>query len=125
MNHLCYIKLSKNLYHLELEKQLADTINEKIKALPNYLDLKLHPQVILLCCMYIENCDFKKKSKIKLDKKSLAMRILQSIYTYSEPEKKQIDTIIEHLHTNNDIKKISYAKKCSILAYEWIKKKLL
>lgn len=129
MDQLCYVKLKNTLKHLDLEKQLVDNIDKRIKNLPDYQKLRLNPELILLVCNLVENAVFDKKKKkkkiIKVDKKDLVIRVLNSIFDYAEPEKKIVDTQIEFFYTNDDIKKVSFLKKCLSLAFEWIKKKLL
>jgi len=129
MDQLCYVKLKNSLKHLDLEKQLVDNIDKRIKTLPEYQKLRLNPELILLVCNLVENAVFDKKKKkkkiIKIDKKELVIRVLDAIFDYAEPEKKIVDTQVEFFFTNGDIKKVSFFKKCVSLFFEWVKKKLL
>jgi len=120
---LVYVKLKNQLLNLDLEKQLIEVIEQRIRNLPNYLELRLNPELILLCCNLIENSLDKKK--VKLDKKALCLRVLASIFQYSEADKKHVDNTIEFLHSNKKIKKVSFSKKCVLIVWDWIKRKLL
>lgn len=128
MDNLCYVKLKNHLLTLDLENQLVTIIEKKVKAIPNYLDLKLDNDLILYVCNIVENSDISKKSKIKkkkIDKKEFVITILTRIFGYLDSDKKQVDRIIEHMYIKGDIKKIPILKKCKSLMFEWVKKKLL
>lgn len=125
MDQLNYVKLKNNLKHLDLEKQLITTIDQRIKSLPNHNELRLNPELILLVCNLVENAVFDKKTKLKVDKKALVVRVLHSVFNYTEPDKKQVDQHIEFLHANGQIKKVSFAKKCSSIVWDWLSRKFL
>ncbi len=123
MDQLCYVKLKHHLKNMDLEKQLIEVIDQRIRTLPNYVELRLNPELILLCCNLIENAVIDKK--IKLDKKALCLRILSTIFSYNEADKKHVDSTIEFLHSNKRIKKVSFAKKCALILYDWVCRKFL
>ncbi len=128
MDELCYVKLQNNLKQVDLEARLTLAIKKKIVDLPNHIDLRLDSEIILLVCNLVENTVFNKtgkKKKIPIDKKRMVIKILDSIYTYSELEKVQVSNKIEFLYLHNQIKKVSALKKYSSLILEWLKKKLL
>ncbi len=125
MDNLCYVKLKNRLLLLESEKELSRYIEERIKKLSNYTELKIDNEVIKLVCNIVENSDLSKNlknNKKKFDKKQFVIKVLSSIYNYLDSDKKQVDTIIEDLHTNGDIKKIPLIKKYKLLFFEWVKK---
>lgn len=123
MDQLVYVKLKNNLLNMDLEKQLIEVIDQRIRTLPNYNELRLNPELILLCCNLVENACVDKK--IKIDKKALCVRVLASIFAYSEPEKKQVSESIEFLHCNKRIRKVSIIKKCALIVYDWVCRKFL
>lgn len=123
MDDLVYIKLKHSLRDTDLQKKIIEVVESKIKILPDYLQLKTHPELILLVCNMIENSVIDRK--IKLNKKELLMKVLQSIYTYTELEKKQVFETLEFLHANKLIKKVSFVKKCSAVVFDFIKRKFL
>lgn len=122
---MCYVKLPNSLKRTELEKKLTDTIKKRIRDMHNHIDIRLHPDLILLACNLVENSDIDKLSKKKIDKKDFVINLLSNIYSYVDGEKKQVSDIIESRHANGDIKKISIYKKCKRVFFEWVKKKLL
>lgn len=128
MDEICFVKLRNSLRRSDLEKKLADTIKKRIVDLPNHGDLRLDPELVLLVCNLVENTVFNKsgdKKKLPIDKKRMAIRVLDSVFTYSEFEKKQVDQTVEFLHINGQIKKVSMLKKFGSLLWAWLKKKVL
>ena len=124
MDSLIYVDFKKTLLTADVEKQLQTVIEERIKSLPSYLEHRLNPELILLACNLIEN-GCKDNKKLKLNKKALCLKVLQSIFTYNPVEIKQFETILEFLHLNDKIKLVGLKKKVLIIAKDWIKRKFL
>lgn len=122
MDSLIYVNYKRSLLVSDVEKQLSDIIETRIKALPNYLEHKLNPELILLCCNLVENGS---KNISKLNKKALVIKILQAIFTLNPAEIKQLDNVIEFLHSNGKIKLVGVVKKIKIVGKDWLKRKLL
>lgn len=122
MDSLVYVKFKRNLLKSDIEKQLVDVVNTRIRSLANYMELRLNPEMILLVCNLIENGANSKK--LKIDKKDLAMKVLHSVFSYSELDKKHVSDTIEFLHSNNKIKRVRLLKKIFAVLYNWIKRKL-
>lgn len=123
MDQLVYVKLKNNLLQADLEKQLLEVIDQRIRTLPDHSTFRNNPELILLTCNLIENaCQDK---KIKIDKKALCIRILHTIFQYGEPEKKQIGDTIEFLFSNKRIKKVSIFKKTLAITWDFVKRKFL
>jgi hypothetical protein len=123
MDQLVYVKLKHNLLNMDLEKQLIEVIDQRIRTLPNYQELRLNPELVLLTCNLVENAVIDKH--IKIDKKSLCLRVLTSIFTYTEADKKQVSETIEFLHCNKRIKKVSIFRKCILIVWDWVCRKFL
>lgn len=123
MDQLVYVKLKNNLLQADLEKQLLEVIDQRIRTLPDHSSFRNNPELILLTCNLIENACVDKK--IKIDKKALCIRILHAIFSYAEPEKRQIGETIEFLHSNKKIKKVSLVKKCLAITWDFVKRKFL
>lgn len=75
--------------------------------------LKLNPDFVVSACNLVENLYDKKH---KVNKKELAVNILKQCLqkknvTYVAEELKHLDGIIESLHSNGKIKRISLKKK--------------
>ena len=122
MDSLIYVNYKRSLLVSDVEKQLSDIIETRIKALPNYLEHKLNPELILLACNLVENGS---KNISKLNKKGLVIKILQGIFTLNPVEIKQLDNVIEFLHSNGKIKLVGVVKKIRIVGKDWLKRKLL
>lgn len=102
------VKFKRQLARSDLEKRLIDILQEKVKSLPSYEELRLNSELILLCCNLIENgC----KKKDQVDKKVLCINVLDTIFNYSNQEKKQVDDSIEFLWATKSIKRIHLVKK--------------
>lgn len=123
-SNLVYVRFKRKLFKADLEKQLQNIIEEKVKALPNYVDLRLHPELILLCCQLVENTISNNK-KAKVDKKQLVLDVLTKIFTYNASDKKQADETIEFLHSTKKIHRVKLAVKVGHLLLDWIKRKFL
>lgn len=117
-----FVIYKRHLAKLNLEKELLSVLEEKIKSLPNYQELRLHPEVILLCCNIIENSVSKKD---KVQKKDLAVKVLSSVFNYSAADKKSCEDSIEFLWSNKRIKKIKLWKKVVLFLEDWVKRKWL
>jgi hypothetical protein len=124
MESLIYVNYKRSLLVSDVEKQLSDIIETRIKALPNYLEHKLNPELILLACNLVEN-GVKDKNVSKINKKSLVIKILQTVFTLNPAEIKQLDNVIEFLHSNKKIKLVGVVKKIRIVGKDWLKRKLL
>lgn len=122
MDSLVYVKFKRNLLKSDIEKQLVDVVNTRIRSLANYMELRLNPEMILLVCNLIENGANSKK--LKIDKKDLAMKVLHSVFSYSDLDKRHVSDTIEFLHSNNKIKRVRLLKKIFAVLYNWIKRKL-
>jgi len=117
-----YVKFKRQLAKVDLEKHLLHVLDERIKSLPNYAELRLNPEMILLCTNLIENgC----KKKDKIQKKELALRVLTSIFNYNAVDIKNAGDTIEFLHANKRIKRIKVIKKIGLLVLDCIKRKWL
>ena len=116
------VPYKRSLGRLSLEKDLHAVLDEKLKSLPNYNELRLNPEAILLCCNCIENSVSKKD---KVVKKDLAVKVLHAVFNYTPAEKKSVEDVIQFLHENKRIKKIKAWKKVLLFLVSLIKRKLL
>ncbi len=64
MESLNHVKLKRILLSSDLEKQISSAVDVRIKSLPNFTELRVNPELILLVCNLIENGTT--QSKIKL-----------------------------------------------------------
>lgn len=116
------VKFKRQLARSDLEKRLIDILEQKVKSLPSYQELRINPELILLCCNLIENgCE----RKDQVDKKLLCINVLDSIFSYNNDEKKVIDDTIEFLWATKRIKKIPLVKKIIYYIIEIIKRRFL
>lgn len=123
-SNLVYVRFKRKLFKADLEKQLQQIIEDKVKSLPNHTDLRLHPELILLCCQLVENSVSNNK-KLKLDKKQLVIDVLSKIFTYNINDKKQAEEVIEFLHSAKKIHRVKLIVKIGHLVLDWIQRKFL
>jgi hypothetical protein len=101
--------LQSHFYHYNT----IDTITKMIQAIPQYKDLRMHPELTSLTCNLVENFISKKLSKL-LDKRTIVIESLQKAFEdsrFSDDEVNVLITQIEFLHSNKHIKKISPGQK--------------
>lgn len=119
--------LIKPAHSLKVKKLVVDISNlvkEELKDMS--LDrLKIDPDVILFIATQIENSFSKKKdaSYEKIDKKKMFLEILKKLIPNIQPQEEEIIiTILEHLHSNGRIKKVSTWKCMKGLSSFFLKK---
>lgn len=112
-----YVPFERKLQRVDIEKQLIQTLENRIRSLPNFIELRLNPEIVLFACNLIENIV---KRKYKIDKKQLCITVLAQIFNFTEIDKKNAGEIIEFLHSTSQIKKATLWKKVKII----LKKKL-
>jgi hypothetical protein len=117
-----FVPYKRQLARVNLEKEISSVLEERVKALPNYIELRLNPEIILLACNLIENSVGKKD---KIQKKEIVVKILSGIFNYSPADKKGVEDTVEFLHANKRIKRVKLIKKVLLFVGEWIKRKWL
>ena len=116
------VKFKRGLARADLERKLGELLEQKVKSLPDYSGLKLNPELILLICNMIEEGS---KKEHNIDKKDLAMKVLDNIFKYSESEKRLLDDQIEFLHATKKIKKVRLVVKLIHYLIDWIQRRFL
>ncbi|MBT6231096.1 MAG: hypothetical protein HOI47_31040 [Candidatus Scalindua sp.] len=106
MEKLTEIKLRGELKALVDYDTLKNAIVEKLRSLPGLKDHKMNVQTTKIVCVILENAIHNTdKKKYKIDKKELALVILNDIYDLTESELEKLDSDIEYLHDNGDLEK--------------------
>jgi hypothetical protein len=104
-------------------------ILDKITSMPSEVRKdKFNMELLtMVCCMIEHAIDNKdKKDKLKIDKKTLAIQVISSLFGNITPQ--DIDTIsknIEYLHDNEQIIKYPLWKVATSCLVDWVKKKVL
>lgn len=122
------VKLKHSVFKHNVKNQLLKTIKETIMDIPNYDQLRNDPELILFICNLIENGYEPSKTKLKLDKKSLACDVMTAVFpdiNLQPNEMNNIQSLIEFLHSNNKINKIQFSTFIASTFYDWTKKKFL
>jgi hypothetical protein len=103
---------------------IRDAIIVKIQKIPQLQSLKLNVELTLLVCNIIENSINNNSKYHKIDKKQLAVDILQPPFNLNPSEIQQLKDQIDFLYNNNQIVKLSGFKKTLNGVSGWFKKKV-
>lgn len=129
MSSFSFIKPQNGLWKDAKIAKVQSQILDKITALPEAVRKdKFNMELLLMVCLMIEHKidNAGKKDKMKIDKKLVAMQIMQSLFGQMRPEEiKTITDHIEYLHDNGMITKFPWYTTCSAAVVDWVKKKLL
>ena len=120
METLKFVKFKRKLKYSDIEKQLVDIIEKRIHDLADYQTLRVNPELVLLVANLTENGVVKGTNK-----KEHVLKILNNVFSYSNAEQKQVDEMIDFLHANGKVKKVSFVKKAVAFCKDWLKRKLL
>jgi len=128
MSEFAFIKPQNGLWKEAKIAKVQTQILDRITNLPEPIRRdKFNMELILMICLMIEqkinNKD--KKDKLKIDKKLVAIQIMQSLFGQFKPDDiKTITDHIEYLHDHNEIVKIPWWKLVPACIYDWVAKKL-
>jgi len=107
------IQPKHRLKNSQTTSQLVAFIVEQLKDIQDLAKQKIEPEFIKYVCNLVENV-FVDAKKNKVNKKEIVFQIIQKVIPIlTEDDKKIIDGIIEFLHSNKQIKKVSNFKICS------------
>lgn len=107
------------------QNKIIDDVVEIIVKIPDFLKLKMDPEIVNYCCNVVENL-IKKEDKKEINKLNLVTSIL--IKAWDLKEEADLDYIIKQIKfvvNNNQVKKISKSKKYRKYIKDWIVKKIL
>ena len=110
--------LTHNTFHT-----LLNEVTEVIKTIPNYENLKIDPEMLLLICRIVE-CKMGKNEQ-NIDKKDLVISILDKLFSLNDREKEIFKSNIQFLYDNGKIKKASFWKLCLYYISDWATRKIL
>ena len=108
--------------HIEQNK-IIDEITQIISQIPNFINLKMDPEVTVYVCNVIEQ-KIKGEHKKNVSKLNLATLILTKVWNLEENELDAVIKQIQFLNNNGGIKKVSKSKKYGKYLKQWIIKKL-
>ena len=109
--------------HIEQNK-IIDEITQIISQIPNFINLRMDPEVTVYVCNVIEQ-KIKGEHKKNVSKINLATLILTKIWNLEENELDIVTKQIKVLDNNGAIKKVSKSKKYKKYIKDWLVKKLL
>jgi hypothetical protein len=98
--------LAVDVKKAEIKKQIVDRLSQLGINVATY---KHSAEFTLLCCNLLEHLVDKKKFK-SINKKELCIEILDSFFNFTPQEKLALESNIEFLHQNKNIKKVSAFK---------------
>lgn len=109
--------------HIEQNK-IIDEITQIISQIPNFINLRMDPEVTVYVCNVIEQ-KIKGEHKKNVSKLDLATLILTKVWNLEENELDAVIKQIKFLDNNGAIKKVSKSKKYKKYIKDWLVKKLL
>jgi hypothetical protein len=128
MSSFAFIKPKNGLWKEAKIAKVQAQILDRITSLPEVIRRdKFNMELILMICLCIEqkidNSD--KKDKLKIDKKVVAVQIIQSLFGQLKPDDiKTITDHIEYLHDHGEIVRIPWWKMIPAFVLDWLRKKL-
>ena len=105
------------------QNKIIDEVTEIITKIPNFMNLKMDPEVTVYVCNIIENL-IKKEDKKEISKLNLATLILTKLWNLEENELDIVIKQIKFLDNNQQIKKVSKSKKYGKYIKDWLIRKL-
>ena len=117
------IKESDKIKHLNKLSELSKSIVARIQAMPDINELKLDLDIVLYICNLIEN-NIKQNEGKSIDKKKIVVDIIQKCTPLNAPELLILNKMIEFLHSNHLINKISKIEKTGGKLFNWVLKKI-
>jgi hypothetical protein len=128
MSSFAFIKPKNGLWKEAKIAKVQAQILDRITSLPEVVRRdRFNMELILMICLCIEqkidNSD--KKDKLKIDKKVVAVQIIQSLFGTLKPDDiKTITDHIEYLHDHGEIVRIPWWKMIPAFILDWLRKKL-
>jgi hypothetical protein len=118
------VKLKRSVEKIKSESDLIVEIISLLNQIPNVSQLLKDPELILYICNLIENNSY--CGNKKLDKKDIAVKIVIQLNPTmnNDSDVSLIKNMIDFLHSNRKIKKLSEVKKYGGLILNWLKKKI-
>jgi hypothetical protein len=128
MSSFSYVNPKNQLWKAAKIAKVHQRILERITDLPDVIRKDKHNmELLLMICNMIENSinNTGKKEKLKIDKKSLAIQVLNSLFGDLRPDDiETIDKNVEYLVDNNQVQKFSAWVVVTSTVVSWMKKKL-
>ena len=115
------ISLKHNLLQESLITKIKNIVKEKLGEV-NLAKFRMDPQLTLLVCELIVNLGDELGLTKEVDKNSLSLEIVSSLYSLNGVEQAQIKQQIEFLSNNKHIKKVKLSKKVFANLYVWLLK---
>jgi hypothetical protein len=120
-NPLATVKVKNSLATFVQQNGLTEKLIKHIQTIPNYHNLKNDIELIKYVCKMIEQLVKAGNSDLpvgqKLDKKQLALTILQQLFALSQPELLFVGNLIDFLIANQMVKKKTCLSKLQDVVY--------
>jgi len=107
------IKPKNSLLQRQLYSKIFKDAFTELSSYENYHDLRNDMEFLIVAVNIIELLvDLQKKlfKNLKVDKKELVINLFDTLFTFSEQEKKELGERVEFLFDNGHIKKVSTSR---------------
>jgi hypothetical protein len=112
--NLSFVKTKNTLSAAAHKKSLKDSIIARIVEIDRHEALKFDNELLIFLCNCIENA-----SDAKMDKKTLALDILHTVFELSQDDRAILGTSIDFLCNNKLVKKMNTLTKWSRLTSDF------
>lgn len=114
-NSIDFVTPTPSLHSFVVVNTIVEIIVNRIKAMPNYHQLRLSLDMVLFICNMIENLvyenDIKAKDQDKNFKREIALNVYKFLEWTKEDDKQFLFNSIQFLWSSGRIKKISFWKR--------------
>jgi hypothetical protein len=117
-----FLKNTLNVHYTFHE--ILDKIHTVITSIKHFEDLKTNPELLLLVCRLIE-VNLPDNKQMKLDKKDLALQIMNKLFSLTDDEKDATSKQIQFLYDNKKIKAVKWYNAIYYSVKEYIKRRIL
>lgn len=107
------IKPKNTLLQRQLYSKIFKDAFQELSSYENYHDLRNDMEFLIVAVNIIELLvDLQKKlfKNLKVDKKELVINLFDTLFTFTEQEKKELGERVEFLFDNGHIKKVSTSR---------------
>ena len=126
-NHLPKIKFKNTLKAHVIEQKLFNLITCELKGIPNIAEIQHNIELVEYVCNLIENSVKKnnRKSKSRVDKKKVVIRIFQSFFGLDDRQVEILDGQIDYLYQNGQIARLPLSQRLYAIVKNFFLTKIL
>jgi len=126
MSNFCYIVPKNGLAKDAKINSLVAKIIQKVGDIPNHQEYKNNMEMLTMVCCMVEHAIDNKKEKCKIDKKDIVFQVYSRLWNAMSPQSiKDLESNIQYLWENGQIKKKGMWKVVSHSVCDWFRRRIL